>query len=431
VLSPRASTTLVALLFAGRFPAHAQSFTAQDVDALHARACERLAAGDAAAAAELLTEVVARRPSVPDFALRLAEAHVACGRRLTAESILRNFTDHQPQAVGIRLALARLYAADEPPRWRDVIDCLAPAEADLDATGIALLADALMRTNDAGRAAECLRTALERLPGEASLWLAYVDCALRERRCVVALQRLRAARRQLPDSPALDARAARTYFELDQVLGETSVRHVPAGRCGQFAEGVFLFEPAPGRDRFVCCPPESALFQVRRALDAGLDDPAVHHLHARIWLRLGRPHAARAVLTAREAELIESGDESLLETCCEAALAVGDLDDYLRLAQLRARRFPVHAGDLLFAAYAELAQRYNVRGEMAPYLRCLERALERRPNDVRLMLELADGDWAVGRQAEAVRWYRSVLAAEPQHAERQRICERLAAATDK
>ena len=158
-----------------------------------------------------------------------------------------------------------------------------------------------------GAAAALIRDTLARFPQHLGLRLASIDLALDDEHWAVALERIRAAQEQLGMVPALDLRAAQAYFALGQRLGDVVVREVPGGRVGRFDRGWLLVEErAPGQ--FLCCPENSAFFRVRRALDAGLDQPALHLLHARIWASLGKADVGFALLQRREAELLADDD---------------------------------------------------------------------------------------------------------------------------
>lgn len=257
-----------------------------------------------------------------------------------------------------------------------------------------------------------------------------VDEALEQGRAALALQLLQRAAPGLREQPAGALRAARAYFQLGVLLGEAEVRTVVDGRTGQFAGDFLLVEPRPGPHRFLCCPRASALYQLRAALDGGLDDPTAHLLHARIWHRLGRPEVALAILRARADVLLNAAGEDVLDTYSEIALEADALADYLRCAALRAARCPERRHTIMRDACLTLAERYGQRGDETLHIEWLRRAVRHQPDETDLWLRLADAEWAAGRTEEATRHYGRVLQASPGHADRGRILQRLAESGD-
>lgn len=262
---------------------------------------------------------------------------------------------------------------------------------------------------------------------EEAAWLARIDEALARGRAAQALQYVQEMPRVARTQPAGAFRAAQAYFQLGVLLGEADVRTVPEGRPGQFAGDLLLVEPRPGPDRFLCCPKASALYQLRLALDGGLDEPAAHVLHARIWQRLGRSDVALGILRARSAVLLADPDLDTLDTYSQVALDTDALSDYLRCARLRAARCPERRRAILVDACLTVADRYSQRGDETLHLEWLRRAVRHMPDDGGLWLRLADAEWAAGWTDDAVRHYRHVLHLSPEHAERGRILHRLAA----
>lgn len=288
------------------------------------------------------------------------------------------------------------------------------------------LARALLAAERPRQAEAVLNRALPRFPNHAGLRLAWIDAALAQRRYATALERVRTATARQVERPALQFRAAQGYFHLGQVLGAAEVRAVPGGRAGQFVGKRLLVEARLRPDHFLCCPPRSAYYQLRQALDAGLDEPAAHVLHARIWQRLGRPQIGLAVLKSRAVVLLAQPDESVLAAFSELACETGALSDYLRFERMRADRQPESRLEILFAAYLTVAESYNQRGEEILYIHWLQRAARLRPDDLGVILRLADAEWAAGQPARAAPWYCRLLRLEPDHPERGRIAARLA-----
>ena len=391
---------------------------------LYTAGCERLRSGRPIVAIELLSRAVAKRPGQVGYALKLAEAYTAAGQGRSARRLLENLHGREPHDVSVCLALAHSQVRDES--WKAAMDTLSRVEERLGVDGVLLLATALRRAGTEARSDNALKRGLGRHRRSEPLWLAYIDAALRRHKYSLSLRRIAEAERRIPSSARISFRAAQAYFRMRRVLGAARVRAVRDGRVGQFSGQWLLVERRAGRDRFLCCPPASALYQMRRALDAGLDEPNAHLLYARIWRRAERPMVGFAVLRSREPILLESPTAPLLRTYSNLALAAGALRDYLRYARMAAQLEPERGDEILYTAYRSAGERYNQRGEDVVHAELLRRALALRPGETDLALELADAEWALGRREAAARLYGQVLAARPAHERREGILERLA-----
>jgi tetratricopeptide (TPR) repeat protein len=368
---------------------------------------------------------VAKCPDRIDYALELAEAYAAAGRPEAARRLLENLGALHPRDMSIHLALARTHARRQA--WQAVVDTLVPLEQSLKTDGVLLLGHAYRQTRNHSRATATIRRGLERFENDERLWLALIDTALERESYTLAQRRISEATRRIGPSPQLHFRAAQAYFHLGQALGPTAVRDVPGGRAGQFHGRWLLTEKRAKPHRFLCCPRNSALYQLRRALDAGLDEPEAHLLHALIWQQAGRPTVGFTVLKSREAVLLESADPTTTAIFARLALDADALSDFLRYSHLRAQRQRQEHDQIMAEAYLAVAERYNERGDSALYAAYLRRALELRPDDAKLMLRLADADWAAERHHDAVLGYRRVLERDLPLAEKRRILERMAA----
>lgn len=366
----------------------------------------------------------AAAPDRVAYSLKLAEAYLAAGRVAAARDLLRAVGERNPNSAPVRAALARVYARQGA--WAAVVESLQTVEPGLDAEAALLLAAGLQRTGRAAVGAATMQRALQRFPDDERLWLAWIDAALGDGQWALALRRAQAGLERLKASPAVRLRAAQAYFGLGAVLGVAEVREVPGGRAGAFA-GRWLLVEQRGPGRFLCCPESSALYQLRRALEAGLDEPAAHVLHARIWQKLGKARLGLSLLKRREAVLLEGGGVVTLEVFAELALEADALDDYLRYSRLRVDACPDDRAEILGGAYLAVAQRYGQRGELALHREFCQRALRLRPDDMELMLRVADAEWSAKRYEEAVRLYRRVLGRDAAHAARGRMLERMAA----
>ncbi|MGD8453599.1 MAG: tetratricopeptide repeat protein [Phycisphaerae bacterium] len=333
----------------------------------------------------------------------------------------------QPAADLVAAAEGRLAAGE--PRAAVALLARAVAAAPDEPDYVLKLSAAQLAAGLPDEAETTLKRGVQRFARHVPLWSAWVDLALNQQRWTTTLARAQAALATAGPSPELHFRLAQTYFHLGQVLGAVEVRTVDDGRPGQFA-GRWLLLERRGPHQFLCCPEESALNQVRRALDGGLSAPAAHVLHARLWQAMGKAQIGFSLLRSREAVLLAEPDAATLEALADLALEADALDDYLRYCHLLASATPERRAAILGEAYLAVADRYGQRGDEALYENFCYRALELRPDDTDLLWQVARASWAAGRHEEAARLYRRLLALQPDHPQRQQILEHLASLPD-
>lgn len=377
-----------------------------------------------AEAIEYLRQAVALRPDEESFALALAGAYERGGRARDARALLENLCAAHPQSIEAVQALAGVLLRDGA--GQAAAKLLMPREAELTSAGAALLVDALQRAGRPADAALAARRAVERFPREEQVWLALVDNALSQQRAAGAVAAISEARGHGLDTPALALRAARAYLALGQPLGNSAVREVPGGRSGEIRSGWLLVEPRGAGDRFLCCPRESALFEVRRAIDGGADDPEVHCLHARVYVAAKMPKRGLALLREREALLLAAPTAEVARVFLDSALAADEIELAVRYALRAADADPMQRTEILHRAYLQVAERYNQRGDEALFAEFLRRAADLRPDDVPLALRLAEVEWSADRRSAAVRIYARLVRDHPGLAGDAKILERLA-----
>lgn len=271
---------------------------------------------------------------------------------------------------------------------------------------------------------EKLRAAAQVPNASAADVAAWVGWLVDHGRSGQAVEELTALGKRRPLTPELHWQAARAYFELDQLLGATTEQSFAEAAPGQFRRNLYLLARRDG-DRFTCCPQESAIYQLRCALDGGVSHPAIWLLAARVWQRLGDTTSAYQILKDHEPALLDAGDSAALALLAELALAAHEPADYLRLMRWLAAHDAGHQTDILYEAQRALAEYYAARGEDALSLDALRRAVTLKSENPTLVLELADREYDGGDRAAARRWYRRVLELAPWHSQRARLLERL------
>lgn len=315
-------------------------------------------------------------------------------------------------------------AHKEHREWSQIVTLLEAKPGRFAEAEVLLLTEAYEFLGRASDASDLLNRILSEHESKA-IRLMLIDLTLRQKQYGLALRQIAQAPRDAESAPDLDYRAAEAYHRMGSGLGKTRLVRLSGARPGRFVSEGLLLERRGAADTFLCCPPESAMYCLRRALDGGCDDPLAHCLHARLWIEAGRRNVAFAIVKNHETRWLESRNSELIGAMVEIALECDRLEDALRYARFRAALSPDEREDILFNAFIAAARRYNLRGEPELWRELLARAQNLRPNEVNLMLQLADACWETGVRDQAALWYRRVLEREPAHADRLRILERL------
>lgn len=394
-----------------------------DSASLYAAGCAQLEADDAVGALPLLRRAVAKQPDNPRYTLKLADACDAAGQPDDAVRALQVLHRRRPDLLPTRVALARRLG--DRGRRIEAAALLTEVADQLESHDLIFLVGLLEQRGDWDTVERVLRRRMDE-GSPAALWHAWIESALGRDRAASALRRIWAARRAGVSDPDLTFAAARAHFALGRLLGDAEERTITGGKLGQFCGPWLLLESRPGRDRFLCIPHDSALFEIRTALDGGLDSGEAHLLHARIWRRIGKPDLAWAVLRGQAARLMENATPTMLADCAQIALEANEVDDYLRFTRARATQNPAQQTSILFAACKTAADYYAMRGDERLSFAFLRRALKLRPDHAALALKMADAEWEAGRRQRARRLYRDAVASDPKHGQYEHVLQRLA-----
>lgn len=385
--------------------------------------CAKLEAGNIEAAVADLRVALAKRPDEREYAIRLAEA---CLRSNRLDEALRLVNVPAAPADAVQVATLRAEIEAKRDNWPAVVAALVPVEAELAPPARLLLAKALRRCSRPAQAGAVLGRAVRAYGNEMSVRAAWIADAVTRGQFATALQRCEEAERiGFPRGAALALRAE-ALFGSGDVLGRVEMRALADVQIGQLLEDGVVFARGRNAEEVRVATGECALVSARRALDSGVDTPALWLVYARCLLAGRQEHAAWAVVQRRRAALLEESEAPALLEAAEVAVAAGRLADYVAFVEQAAKRDPQRGPDLQFSAYGRLAEEYNLRGEEAESLAFLNRALELRPDDAEMRLRVADALWAAGERVLASDNYRLVLSAAPGHPERRRMLQRLA-----
>jgi tetratricopeptide (TPR) repeat protein len=232
------------------------------------------------------------------------------------------------------------------------------------------------------------------------------------------------------DSAELHFRLARAYFKLEQYLGKVTSRRVSRGGPDRIDGDYFLLGPEPGHDgTFRAAPATSAVFQVHKALELGLDTPEVHRLRGDIWLRLRQYTKALGVFRSINGKIKPPNRPSFEYSFAQAALGVDDVETYLRRLKRAAELDPAVYRPHLVDGFRTAAERCNQRGDLVGYVRYLEAGLKESPNSPDLHYRLGNAFWEAGRRKDAAREWQVTLELNPDHPRRADMLDRIQTAS--
>ena len=326
-----------------------------------------------------------------------------------------------------RAAVARAQAFAETQQYEQVIATLEaiPVEKrDYDAHH--LLGQAYYRAGRLAGARRNLRAAVRLNPNPAHDHYLLGDIYLAEDKSALAIESYTAAERLGLCPPELPFRMAAAYYNLGSYVGRLETRTLRAGVPGRLQGGVYVIGAAPNEaGRFLVAPEASAIYHLQRALDAGLDTPLVHLLHADIWLRARRYDRALRIYQALEEKVPAAEQARYYRHFAGACLATDDVEGYLiRLKQALAVT-PKTDERVLADAYRRVAQHYNAAGDLDNYIHYLQLAVGLDPESADLHYCLGNAFDDAGRLQNASRHWRITLELQPDHPDRRRMLERV------
>ena len=219
---------------------------------------------------------------------------------------------------------------------------------------------------------------------------------------------------------------ASVYYNLHNYLGRVSMVEVIGGQAGEIKDDQFLIDAVPGKENwFYVAGPRSAIYQVRKAQEEGIDIFDIHFLEANIWLAALR-YARAAEIYATLEEKVKEADAGLFwYSWSQAALGTQDYDAYLQRLNKAIEAQPSLYKSTLTDALVTVAQRYQQQGDLAKYIEFLGKAVENNPLSANLHLTLGDAYWLGDERQNAAEQYRLVLELEPSHPERVRLLNRI------
>jgi tetratricopeptide (TPR) repeat protein len=381
--------------------------------------------GDYPGAVEKLTSAAAADPSKSGYKLLLAKAHRLAGSADKATAALEEILKTNPDHVEAGIELAELLS---PQKQADrVIAVLEPLlKYKHDYPLYHLLGEAHYQKEHLDKARHYFEEAIK-LNGQSAIdHYQLGNIYLAQKRFAKAAQVYERAGQLGMTSGAYHFKLASVYFNLHRYLGKVTTAEIRGGEPGQIKNKMLLIDRVPGgKDVFYVAHPQSAIFQVAKAQELGIDIFEIRFLEANIWLSARRFDKADGIYAKLEKE-VKSTDAGLFWFYwAQTALGLDQYDSYLaRMEKAIVAEANVYK-PMLADAYVTVATRYQQAGDTARYIEYLGRAVAENPLSARLHLSLADAYWLDNKRDKAIEQYKLVLELEPDHGQRVRLLNRI------
>lgn len=380
---------------------------------------------DYAGAAAKLQQAVEANPTKTSYRLLLAKALRNAKQPDKAmtqlEEILKANADHVEAAVELAEMLS---PQKQPDRVIAVLEPLLKFKHDYPLYH--LLAEAHYQKEQFDKARTYYEEAVKLNPKSASDHYQVGNIYLAQKRFAKAAEAYETAGRLGMSSGVYHFKLASVYFNLHNYLGNIGTAEVLGGKTGEIKNEWFLVDPVPGKkDTFYAAGPRSAIYQVVKAQQMGIDIFEIRFLEANVWLNARRFANADRIYQAL-AEKVKKEDAGLFwYHWSQTALGLEDYDAYLARLNKAIASDPDVYKSMLADALVTVANRHHQKGDSAKFLEYLGKAVATNPLSARMHLMLGDAEWVSSRKEKAIEQYRLVLELEPDHAERVRLLNRI------
>ncbi len=383
--------------------------------------------GEYTDAIPLLREASRINPGKTSYQLLLAKAYRYAGQDKDAAGILEAILKGNPEHVEAGVELAEMLSpAKEPDR---VIGILAPLlKFKHDYPLYHMLAEAYYQKEQWDEACENYREAVKLNPESPQDWYQLGNIYLAQKHFARSAEAYEKAGQLGIDSAVYHFKLASVYFNLRNYLGAVTTAIVLGGQAGQIKNDLLLLDATPGqKDAFYAAPPKSAIFQIAKAQQMGIDTPQIRFLEANIWLSARRFAKADALYKAMQAEgKLGKADLGLFWFYwSQTALGLDDFDNYLGRLKKAIEAEPDVYKSTQADAYVTVARRYQAKGDHNRYIEYLKQAVATNPMAASLHLTLGEACWQASLRKQAVEQYKLVLELEPDHADRVKLLNRI------
>ncbi|HUT01573.1 MAG TPA: tetratricopeptide repeat protein [Phycisphaerae bacterium] len=378
-------------------------------------------------AAELLGQAAAIDKTKTRYRLYLARAHRYAGNTDEAEKLLGAIVKASPDHVEAGQLLGEVYAEQE--KWKQVVDVLQRVlKYRHDYPTYHMLAEAKYNLDDHKAARKYFLEAIKLNPKSPADHYQLGNIYLAGNFFALAAESYQKALGLGLHSSVLHYKLGTAYFNLRNYFGRVREVTVKSGKVGSISGQWYLIEPVPGRnDVFRAAPSHSAIYQVAKAIEAGMkDNPDIRLLRTNIYLNARRYRRAYEMFRQLAASAPKPADDkrtkedkALFHYCfAQAAFGVGKYDEYLQLLKKAIELDgPAYKATLL-DAYLRVAEQNNQQGNIDGYIQYLRLAVDEAPKKAGPHLKLGYAYEEAHQYAQAIVQWRMVLDIEPDHPKR-------------
>jgi tetratricopeptide (TPR) repeat protein len=374
------------------------------------------------AAIELLKKAVDEDKTKTGYRLHLARACYYAGREQEAEKLLSDILKKTADHIEAGQLLGEIY--EKQKKWQQVIDVIEPLlKYRHDYPTYHLLAEAEYNLNNYEKARKYFEEAIKLNPQNGSDYYQLGNIYLAGNFFALAAESYQSALRLGIDIPVLHYKLGSAYFNLRNYFGKISTVTVKAGKAGTISDNWYLIECVPGKkDIFHAAPSDSAVYQVAKAIDSGIEETSdIKFLSANIYLNARRYSQAYEMFKKIEAKIPKEDKPLFYYYYAQSAFGVRQYDEYLTLLQKAIELDKATYASALVDAYTKVADRYNQAGRLDEYIKYLVKAVQESPETASLHLKLGHAFEEGQEYAKAIMQWQMVLDLEPDHPKKMEL----------
>jgi tetratricopeptide (TPR) repeat protein len=406
----------------------ADAIEEDSADALFDQGRDALFTGNYERAIELIKQAVTKDPSKTktSYRLYLARAYGYAGQDQLATPLLEEVLVVAPDHVEAGRRLAEIYAKQEA--WQKIVDVMEPLlKYRHDYPTYHLLAEANFQLDRLDKARKHYQEAIKLNPDSPADHYQLGNICLAKNLFALAAESYEAALRLGVESPVLHYKLASAYFNQRNYFGRIARVTVKAGEPGTISEDWYLIARVAGHNElFLAAPRKSSVYQVAKAIDAGLKDrPDIHLLRANIYLNARRYRQAFDMYAALAPSVPKEEEALFYYNYAQAAFGIGDHERYLKLLGEAIARDKDAYGATLVDAYVQVAEQYNQTGDLDQYIAYLAKAVGESPRTASLHLKLGNAHEEAQQYAKAIEQWQMVLDLEPDHPQRTKLLNQI------
>jgi tetratricopeptide (TPR) repeat protein len=366
-----------------------------------------------------------KNPMKSGYKLLLAKAHRAVKQDGQAIKVLESLIKANPEHVEAGLELAELISPTKEPER--VIALLEPLLKFKHTYPLYhMLGEAHYEKEELKSARKYFEDAIKLNPQNKEDHYQLGNIYLSQKRFARAGRSYRTASDLGMSSGVFHFKLASVYFNLHNYLGKISKTNVIGGKPGQTNAQFYLIDAVAGaEDTFHVAGPQSAIYQVAKSKEQGIDIFALHFLEANIWQNSHYYKKADAIYASLKEKVAKEDAGLFWAQWADTALGLDDYDEYINRLNKAIELQPEVYKPTLSDALKNVARRYQQRGKQADYIVFLKKAINVNPLSASLHLTLGDAYWTANDQPKAIQQYKLVLELEPEYAQRIRLLNRI------